>query len=90
LDALRPDIAGVALLARHASRALNTLRSRGPRNALDALRASLARRASCTTLARFALRPRRAGDTLRACWTSWADGTGSALLPSCTRRPDAT
>jgi hypothetical protein len=77
LDSLRPDIASVALLARHARRALNTLRSRGTgwtRDALDALRASLASRSSCTALARVALRAGYTGNALRSRWPRWANG----------------
>ena len=104
LDSLRASLASVALLACHARRALNALQSRGTnrtgwtRDALNALRASLTRRACRTTLARVALialgtsNTRHAGNALRALrsrGTGWADGTGSPLLPSCTRRPDA-
>jgi hypothetical protein len=84
LDALRTHIASVALLACHARRSLNALRSRRTnctgwtRYALDALHSSLARRAGWTALASVALRARYALDALhsslarRAGWTALA------------------
>jgi hypothetical protein len=85
VDTLRPDIAGVALLARHARRALNALRSRGAnctgwtRDALDTLRASLARRTGWTALASVALRSSDTGNALRSCNASGTRDTGNPL-----------
>jgi hypothetical protein len=99
LDALRTHIASVALLACHARRSLNALRSRGTnctgwtRDALDALHASLARRAGWTALASVALLACHAWNALRtrnallscnasdACWSRWANGTSGTRNP---------
>jgi hypothetical protein len=70
LDALRTHIASVALLACHARRSLNALRSRRTnctgwtRDALDALHASLTSRAGWTALASVALRTGNAWNAL--------------------------
>ena len=79
MNALRTHIASVALLACHARRSLNALRScrtsctGWTRHALDALHASLTRRAGWAALASVALRSSDTGDALR---------TSNALL-SC-------
>jgi hypothetical protein len=84
LDALRTHIASVALLACHARRSLNALRSRRTnctgwtRYALDALHASFSRRAGWTALASVALRAGNARNALRtsnARWSRWTNGT---------------
>jgi hypothetical protein len=96
LDALRPDIASVALLACHTRRALNALQSRGTnrtgwtRDALDALRTSLTRRASWTALASVALCSRHAGNTLRTYIAAVAFRARCTRHAGWTLRPDAS
>jgi hypothetical protein len=85
LDALRPDIASVALLACHTRRALNALQSRGTnrtgwtRDALDALRTSLTSRASWTALASVALCSSHTGDALLSCNALRSCNAGNAI-----------